>query len=469
MKPKPGLDRALTYSVMEGALATVMGSLLGGVFLTGFALYLGASRLQIGILAAVPAFANLAQLAGAYFIERTGRSRRLCVTITWVSRLLWLPILAVPLVLNGSSGETKVWWIIGLLAANAATGSIGGVAWLAWIKRLVPREQRLHLFSRRHLFNTALAFTMSIAGALVVDACNHYLPGSIGGFLVVFAGAMSCGLLGVWILGWIPEAEVAGHEPRPFVASLMQPLQEQNFRRLVAFYSVWHLSTNLAAPFFAVYMLQKMQMPFWGVTLLATLSSIAGLAMNRFWTRLKEKFGIRPVVLLATLGDAFMPLSWLLIGPESYWLLLPIHLFGFFSAPLAMGPNNLVLKLAPEQNSSPYLAVFNAMTGPVTAVGAILGGYLAGSLAGQWQVGPVSLTGLQLLFVISGVGRLLSLGLLYTVAEPQAEPVVHVFRVLHRAGSFRRERKRRLAAEPVVVALPTAAENVPVPPQRVAA
>jgi MFS family permease len=459
-------DRALSYSIMEGAMATVMGSLLGGVFLTGFALYLGASRLQIGILAAIPAFANVAQLFGSFLIERSGRTKRLCVVMTWLSRLLWLPILLVPIVLQGQSGVVQTWWVIGLLTVAWVCGSVAGVAWLAWIKRLVPREQRLQLFSRRHLFNTVLAFTMSIAGALLLDAWHHFLPDSVGGFLLVFAAAMVCGLIGNWILGWIPEGEPDGRQPQPFFESLAQPLKEQNFRRLVLFYSVWHLSTNLAAPFFAVYMLQKMQLPFWAVTLLATLSSLAGLGMNRFWTRLKEKFGIRPVVLLATLGDAFMPLCWLFVGPQAVWLLVPIHLFGLFSAPLAMGPNNLVLKLAPEKNASPYLAVFNALTGPLTAIGAIVGGYLAGSLAGEWQIGPVSLTGLQLLFCISGAGRLLSLGLLYRVKEPEAEPVVHVFRVLHRAGSFRREKRRRMAASALQ---PADVRTEPVPPQRAAA
>jgi Na+/melibiose symporter-like transporter len=463
------LDRALRCSVVEGALATVMSSLLGGVFLTGFALYLGASRLQIGILASIPAFANLAQLGGAYFIEQTGRSKRLCMIMTWAGRLLWLPILLVPAVMRNYSGVSQVWCVIGLLTVAWLCGSVGGVAWLAWIKRLVPRERQLSLFSKRHLFNTGLALTMSIAGALVLDGCNHYLPGSVGGFLVVFAAAMTCGLIGVWILGQMPEVETPDHQPRPFLKSLARPLQDHNFRRLVLFYSVWNLSTNLAAPFFTVYMLQKMQLPFWAVTLLATLSSVAGLGMNRFWTRLKQKFGIRPVVLLATLGDAFMPLCWLLVGPQAIWLLLPIHLFGVFSAPLAMGPNNLVLKLAPEKNSSPYLAVFSALTGPVTAIGAILGGVLAGSLAGEWQIGAVSMTGLQLLFLISGCGRLLSLGLLFRVTEPQAEPVAHIFRVLHRAGNFRREKRRRLAAGPEILTLPKPKAVPAVAPQRVAA
>ena len=60
-------------SVAEGALATVMTTLLGGVFLTAFALRLGASELQIGLLGATTPLASVAQLAGSWAIERTGR------------------------------------------------------------------------------------------------------------------------------------------------------------------------------------------------------------------------------------------------------------------------------------------------------------------------------------------------------------------------------------------------------------
>jgi MFS family permease len=439
-------DRALNRSVAEGALATAMGTLLGGVFLTGFALHLGASRFQIGVLAGLPAFASLAQLVGVYFIERTGRSKRLCVGATFASRGMWFLIALTPAALWGFSGVTQTWFIIGWLALARLLGSGSGVAWLWWIKRLVPHERRVNLFSRRHLYNTALSFAMSMAGAVLLDAWNHFLPGTLGGFLLVFALAMFCGLLGAWILSRIPEPEVVEHVPQPYVKAMAAPLKEQNFRRLMTFYAVWNFSSNLAAPFFAVYMLEKLEMPFWMVTVLATTSSMAGLVMNGFWARLKEKFGIRPIVLLATLGDAFMPLCWLFVGPQALWLIVPVHLFGAFSAPLAMGPNNLVLKLAPEKNSSPYLAVFSAMTGPVNALGAIVGGWLAGSLTGEWLLGPVVITGLQLLFLVSGLGRLASLGLLYRVAEPKSERVVHVFRVLQRAGSFRRMKRLRLRA-----------------------
>src|SRR3954469_20106448 len=91
------LRRSMNLSVAEGALATVMGTLAGGVFLTGFALEMGASGFQIGVLSALPVFANLAQLAGAFIIERRGECKQLCVATSVISRLLWLPIVLLPL------------------------------------------------------------------------------------------------------------------------------------------------------------------------------------------------------------------------------------------------------------------------------------------------------------------------------------------------------------------------------------
>lgn len=451
-------DRTLKQSVVEGALATVMGTLLGGVFLTGMALHLGATRLQIGILAAIPALAHLAQLGAAFLVGRSGRSRQLCLRMAWASRLMWFPAIMVPLVLHDYSGVTQTWYVIAFMAISSILASVGGMAWLAWVKRLVPRERRIEFFSRRNVFNTGLAFSMSVAGGLLLDAWGYLLPGSPGGFVTVFAIAMGCGLVGAWILGKIPEPELIDHQPEPFWTSIRQPLEHPNFRRLLTFYAAWNLANHLATPFFAVYMLQILKLPFWAVTLLATVSSVSGLLMNGFWTKLKQNFGIRPVVLLATLGDAFIPLSWLLVGPETLWLIVPIHCFGIFSAPIAMGPNNLLLKIAPDRNASSYLALFNALTGPVTAIGAILGGSLAGMMQGRWQIGPAELTGLQLLFAISGLGRLASLGLLYRVSEPDADPVSRVFRILTRAGRYRILKGRRgTAPEPAlqVTALPT--------------
>ena len=432
---KPGeLGRAMRLSITEGALACAMGTLTGGIFLTGFALALGASEFQIGLMAAMPTLANLAQLAGSYLIERGGKRKQLCVRSLAASRFLWLLVFLAPAALLVLPSQAIVWSLVALLAVTSVLNSIGGVGWLTWIKDLVPEEIRIGFLSRRNQVDTVLALSLGIAGGAFIDwwTANH--PGSTFGFMGVFALAMLCGLVGLPLLASIPEppAEPEAAKP-PFFSLLKSPLKDCNFRKVLGFYVYWNLAVNMATPFFCVYMLNELKLPFWQVTVLFTLSSVAGLIANPFWTRLSEKFGHRPIVFLATLGDALYPLWWLFVTPKTAWLLLPIHCSGLFGAPLAVGPNNLVLKLSPRRNASPYLAVFSAIVGPMTAIAAVGGGWLAGIFDGMSvSFGAASLGGLQLLFALSLLGRLSSLVLLWRIVEPRSEAVSHVVHVLWR-------------------------------------
>jgi MFS family permease len=439
-------ERALQCSVAEGALATVMCTLLGGVFLTAFALRLGANELQIGLLAATTSLAHLAQLAGACAVERLGRRKRICMIASWISRLLWLPIMLVPFVFSSASPERQAWYIVGLLIVSSMFASIGGVAWLSWIKELVPAEMRLRFLGRRHIFNTALAFGMSLAGGLLVDGWTQWRPDSLGGFISVFATAMACGILGLLILHRIPDAPASPPVTIPLRTVLVGPARDRNFRRLIAFYAVWNFASNMATPFFAVYMLAVLKLSFGTVTLLLTLSSFAGLAATRWWTRFGDRFGTRSMVLIATFADVACPLLWLLVSSSNLWLLIPIHLLGVVTAPITLGPNALPLKLSPSENGSTYLAFFNAVTGPLTAAGAVVGGLIAGWNADAGTV--ASIDGLKTIFFISAMGRFLSLFLLRTVREPEARPVRKIVKLVHRSGRrWANDRRRGMALE----------------------
>jgi MFS family permease len=425
------LRRSMRLSIAEGALATSMGTLLSGVFLTGFALALGADRLQIGIMAALPALANLAQIFGSYLLERNAVRKSLCVGAVTLGRLIWLPLAAVLVAGWSINHAMLVWWLVGLVAVQSILSSIAGVAWLSWIRDLVPSHQRISFLSRRSQLNSLLAMSLGILGGVFIDYWRSVAPGSIGGFTWVLVFAIVCGLVGAVLMKRIADPGQVRGDWKPFHHLLGQPLKELNFRRVVVFYATWNLSVHVAAPFFAVYMLDQMKLPMWYVTVLATLSSLAGVLANSFWARLSERFGVKPVIFVASLADAFVPLYWLLLGDHSSWWLVLIHLSGVFNAPLAVGPHNIVLKLAPQQNASPYMAVFSAIVGPMSALAAIGGGYLAGAFTGtELAIGPIALGGLKLVFLLSFVGRLASLWLLKKVHEPDAESVGQLIRTL---------------------------------------
>jgi MFS family permease len=446
-------SRALRASVAEGALATVMTTLLGGVFLTAFALRLGANEMQIGLLAATTSLAHFSQLFGSWAVERSGRCKRVCMIASWISRLLWLPILLVPFIFSRVSGERQAWCILALLVVSSSFASVGGVAWLAWIKNLVPDEMRLRFLGRRHVFNTALTFSMSLASGLFVDAWTRAYPNSLLGFIIVFAVAVACGLIGLLILQTMPERPTRVPVAVPLRNLVKAPLVDGNYRRLIAFYATWNFTSNLATPFFAVYMLAVLQLSFATVTLLLMLSSIAGLAMTRLWTRFGDRFGTSNMVLLATLADVGCPLLWLLVTPDRLWLLAPIHLLGVCAAPIAIGPNVLALKLSPPQNGSAHMALFNAITGPLTAAGAVVGGAITGWHAVEGTTATVA--GLQTVFILSAAGRFLSLFWLLHLREPDAIPLGRIVRVLRRARRWSIERRPVIGDLIVATATPT--------------
>src|SRR4051794_30834992 len=88
--------KALRIWTVEGCVSTVQMTLTSGAFITGFALYLGCSNTQMGMIAAIPAFAGLLQLFSSYFAQRYGTRSVIVPVFAFLSRILWIPALLIP-------------------------------------------------------------------------------------------------------------------------------------------------------------------------------------------------------------------------------------------------------------------------------------------------------------------------------------------------------------------------------------
>jgi hypothetical protein len=79
------LEEGKRALVKDAAWASMVGALYGGVILVGFALELGATPWHIGLLAAIPFLAQLAQLPAIALIERLRERRKIAVTAVSIS------------------------------------------------------------------------------------------------------------------------------------------------------------------------------------------------------------------------------------------------------------------------------------------------------------------------------------------------------------------------------------------------
>jgi hypothetical protein len=301
----------------------------------------------------------------------------------------------------------------------------------------VPSRLRGRYFSRRNIVMAAVGMSVPLVASLFIDTWTAWFtPRAVGGFLIVFVAGIVCGLVALVIQGRMPDTPLRPSRGMTFFARLALPLRDLNFRRFILFHLCWQWSVNLAAPFFAVYMLKDLDLSYTFVTGLTSLTALANIVGMRFWGQMTDRFSAKPVSLLGGIVAALLPGLWLATLVASPWVVLPlVHILGGFGwTALNLNLNTLLLALAPPHERAIYLSVYAALIGLTTAMAPVAGGLLGKSL----QHGPLALperfSVYLLMFAVSCVLRLLSLLLFLRVREPREVPLLRLLPVF---GNFR--------------------------------
>lgn len=436
------IKQGLRNSLYDGAFAQVMTVLTSGIFMTGFALLLGANELHIGILAAIPFMAQLTQLVSSFVIEQKGKRKKTCLAFANVNRWSWLFVFAILLLKNPQQNSASIWILVGASIISYTFGSAGGVAWLSWMTDLVPEEIRGRYFAKRNMIIAIVGVVVTLLAGKYLDVWKNLgIAFELYGFLSVFFIAVICGVISLFFLKKIPDLEKEKPKGKGFTfwKMIKIPLADSNFLNFALFSTLWNFSVNLASPFFAVYMLRDLKMSYALLALLNILSEISSILSFPLWGRLSDRFGSKPVLSLTTLATSLLPILWLLTVSQHFILIIIIlQLYGgLFWSGLNLNNNNLLLKLSDKENNSIYLATFGALTGLSTAIAPILGGFLANELRGtELKFGFVRIYDLLFVFLISGVLRLVSRIFLRKVSEPKEKPVGRMIRALGRLGTI---------------------------------
>ncbi len=426
-------NRALNFSIIDGALSAVMGSLAGGIFMMGFALkVLKAQAQQIGILAALPMFANLVQIFGSYIIEKTGKKKALCFFSLLASRLLWMLVIMLPLAIFATFADWRVWILVGVIAASSLFASLSGVSWLAWMSDLVPQEIRGSYFGKRNMIASACGMVVILLGGKFLTLWeNRFSETNPYGFIILFALGLAAGLIAVWFLARIPETEAPKKETGAgFNLSLFfQPLKDRNFLTLILFVSAWMFAIQIAAPFYGVFMIDNLNIDFTNITIFGTFATLATLLMMKIWGPISDRLGNKPIIIVCGWVLIIVPFIWILALPGKYYLpvLLAHILSGAFMAGAALSQFNILIKLSPSQGRSVYLALFAAITGFVGAIAPIIGGSLSKTLEGfSFNFFTYNISNLHLIFITSAVLQMATIFFILKVKEPAAATPVAV-------------------------------------------
>ena len=395
--------RGLKLSMYEGALATVHVSVVTGAFVTGFALMLGASDFELGLIGAMPFAGPLFQFIGAFLEERLGDRRRITVISSTISRLLWAVMAALPFITI--LGSAKIPLFLMLLLVSQALIGVTTNAWTSWMSDLVPPRRRGSYFGLR---NTICSVSAMITTWLAGIGLDYYQ--AIGnervGYALIFGVAVLCAMAASFVLCRQPEPRVS-RQRVPMRSLFNAPLRNPFFRSFSLAATGWAMVTGVASPFFNAYGIQTLHLSFTTLALFGVATSAMGLVAQPFVGRMQDRYGNRKVLVISAFLTALLPWGWLLSTPT---FLLPVWLLSIFAGAfwpgITQGLMNILMERAPAEGRGAYVATYGTITGAGTCLAGVLGGVVASALGTLVRpLGPLLLDHYAVLFVATSIGR----------------------------------------------------------------
>jgi len=152
-------------------------------------------------------------------------------------------------------------------------------------------------------------------------------------------------------------------------------------------------ATNIAGPFFAVYMLKNLQFSYLDFTILISAEVFASLLLFGLWGRFNDEKGSKRVLFITGMLIPFIPLLWL-FGTNFYYLFLLQLFSGMVWSGFNLAAGNFIFDATTPEKRTRCVAYFNFIRGIAVFIGAFLGGLLLNFLT------------IPNLFLISGITRL---------------------------------------------------------------
>jgi MFS family permease len=470
------VDRGLGLVLREGLATQSMIILTSGAFLVAFALELGASPLQIGIISSIPLYSNVLQILSIELVRRWQSRKRVVVIGTMIGRSAYAGIALLPLF---PAEDYRLYLMMLALAVQHGMGAVSNGSWSSWMRDLIPDKQRGRFLSYRLVCTQIISVVLSLGVAVLLDQLNIYYPGrELFIYASLFMLGSLAGIIGSILLAKTPEPTQSS-TPQPLLSLISLPFRHQNFRRLMTYMASWNFAVNMAAPFLTVYLLQTVGLSMTYVIGLMTLSQLGNIAFFRFWGYYADRFSNKtilrvsaPLYLLTLAGTVFATLPDIHVFTFP-WLIVLFLVAGVATAGTGLASSSIGLALAPRENSVAYLSVLSLTNALASGTAPIIAGALAEyTINWDWSwnipaaeevITLVSLRHWDFLFLLSFLFGLHAMFRLGRVHEPGGASGRFLLRVI--AANVREERQTR-QHQPWIVKMPASVYSAVAKPQR---
>ena len=382
-------QRSLSLSQKEGFFSALMTGTFDQ-YVNAFAVFLGATTVQIGWLTALPQIlGGLLQLVAVWFGQWIHRHWLIVVNAAIQTLMLGIfALFAIPELFNVPFN-----WFIVVLSVFIVCSNIIMPHWRAWMGQLVPDDVRGQFFGKRNRIAMLTSFISFILGGFLLTFMDE--KGLAGyGFVLLFLVAMLGRGVSTWLL-----AKMQDDHTQPTMGerhTLMQSLKhlyalwdDRDFRRFSFFMAGMSCFVSLSGPFFAVYMLRDLGFSYTEFTLSTASSILSQFLMLPFWGKVCDQKGNRYVMAVGGCVIPVLPALWLVSDSFTYILILQF-IGGIAWSGFTLASANYLYDQKPRNiHFASYSAIHSSLAALAIFIGAVSGGYII-----QWLPESFSFAGL---------------------------------------------------------------------------
>lgn len=388
------VKKSLNISWKEGIFANVMLVTLE-YYAIPFAIFLGASPFEIGMLVALPQLLGSAsQLLAVKFVRFIGSRIKFLIYGCVAQALVVIPMAALALL----TCQLKIQILLLCMILYRVLGNLIATAWGSLMSDyLLPNERGKYLGRRSQIVGISGIVTMIMAG-LTLFIFKRYVSPSMG-FCILFVVSALCRLISSFMFIKMVDTphETALNKDFTFLMFLRQ-FKRSNFVKYVLYVSSITFATQISSAYFSVHMLQNLHFSYLAYMSIHLAAVLSGLIAFPIWGKHANQIGNAKVLKLTSWFIPFIPLFWIFSG-NMYYLILVELFSGFIWGGFNLCATNFIFDAVRPNKRVRCLAYFNLLNGLAIFLGAFLGGILAEKL-------PVLLGHrLNTLFLLSAVLR----------------------------------------------------------------
>lgn len=347
-------------------------------FLPVFLTRLGASNIQIGLLASLPA---LAGLLFAIPIGRYLQAQRQVVPAYSMARFMLLSAFAITGLVPIFFAEHQTDIIIAIWAIATIPQTFVNVTFTIVMAGVAGADGRYYLMSRRwSILGLVTALTVAVAGAVLnqIEFPRNYE--------IVFGILWLGSLVSLYFSSKIvlpdqtpPSAPNADSLIRRIGDALNNVRAHSLFVRQTIGVFVFRLGLSLALPLFPLFYVRNLNANDAQIGLINTMQGIVLIVAYFFWSRISRELGARFALLVTTFGLALYPLL-LALFPTVEIAILLAGLAGIFQAGIDLVFFDTLVSSLPQESTSSFVGIYQTVGNLALFIGPLAGTFLANQI-----------------------------------------------------------------------------------------